>query len=210
MIKLLIADDYPIVREGLKKTFARTKHIVVSGEAQNGKEVLDQVQAEDFDVVLLDITMPNTNWLEVLKELKSRKPRLPVIMLSMHRGEEYVTRAFRAGASGYLTKESMMDEIVQAVEKVSQGGKYISPSIAETLVSLFDTGSDLPPHKLLSDREYEVMSLLVKGKKTREIADELFLSPNTVNTYRSRILEKMNKKNVAELIHYAIKNDLLD
>jgi two-component system invasion response regulator UvrY len=210
MIKLLIADDYPVVREGLKKTFTRTKHIVVSGEAQNGQEVLDQVQAEDFDVVLLDITMPNTNWLEVLKELKSRKPRLPVIMLSMHRGEEYVTRAFRAGASGYLTKESMMDEIVQAVEKVSQGGKYISPSIAETLVSLFDTGSELPPHKLLSDREYEVMSLLVKGKKTREIADELFLSPNTVNTYRSRILEKMNKKNVAELIHYAIKNDLLD
>jgi DNA-binding NarL/FixJ family response regulator len=210
MIKLLIADDFPIVREGLKKTFARTKHIVVAGEAQNGQEVLDQVQAEDFDVVLLDITMPNTNWLEVLKELKSRKPRLPVIMLSMHRGEEYVTRSFRAGASGYLTKESMMDEIVQAVEKVSQGGKYISPSIAETLVSLFDTGSDLPPHKLLSDREYEVMSLLVKGKKTREIADELFLSPNTVNTYRSRILEKMNKKNVAELIHYAIKNDLLD
>jgi two-component system invasion response regulator UvrY len=210
MIKLLIADDFPIVREGLKKTFARTKHIVVAGEAQNGQEVLDQVQAEDFDVVLLDITMPNTNWLEVLKELKSRKPRLPVIMLSMHRGEEYVTRSFRAGASGYLTKESMMDEIVQAVEKVSQGGKYISPSIAEALVSLFDTGSDLPPHKLLSDREYEVMSLLVKGKKTRKIADELFLSPNTVNTYRSRILEKMNKKNVAELIHYAIKNDLLD
>jgi len=210
MIKVLIADDYPVVREGLKKIFARTKHIVVAGEAQNGQEVLDQVQAEDFDVVLLDITMPNTNWLEVLKELKTRKPRLPIVILSMHRGEEYVTRAFRAGASGYLTKESMLDEIVQAVEKVSQGRKYVSPSIAETLVSLFDTESDLPPHKLLSDREYEVMSLLVRGKKTREIAQELFLSPNTVNTYRSRILEKMNKKNIAELIHYAIKNDLLD
>lgn len=210
MIKVLIADDYPVVREGLKKTFAQTKHIVVSGEAKNGQEVLARIQEEDYDVVLLDITMPNTNWLEVLKELKSRKPRLPIIMLSMHRGEEYVTRAFRAGASGYLTKESMMDELVQAVEKVSQGGKYISPSIAEALVSLFDTGRDLPPHKLLSDREYEVMSLLVKGKKTREIAHELFLSPNTVNTYRSRILEKMNKKNIVELIHYAIKNDLLD
>jgi DNA-binding NarL/FixJ family response regulator len=210
MIKILIADDYPVVREGLKKTFARTTHIVVAGEAKNGQEVLDQVQAQDFDVVVLDITMPNTNWLEVLKELKVRKPSLPIIMLSMHRGEEYVTRAFRAGASGYLTKESMMDELVQAVEKVSQGGKYVSPSIAETLVSLFDTGSDLPPHKLLSDREYEVMSMLVRGKKTREIAHELFLSPNTVNTYRSRILEKMNKKNVAELIHYAMKNDLLD
>jgi two-component system invasion response regulator UvrY len=210
MIKVLIADDYPVVREGLKKTFAQTKHIVVTGEAENGQEVLDLVQAGDFDVVLLDITMPNTNWLEVLKELKSRKPRVPVVMLSMHRGEEYVTRAFRAGASGYLTKESMMDELVEAVRKVSQGGKYVSPSIAEALVSLFDTGSDLPPHKLLSDREYEVMNLLVKGKKTREIAQELFLSPNTVNTYRSRILEKMNKKNIAELIHYAIKNDLLD
>jgi two-component system invasion response regulator UvrY len=184
MIKVLIADDYPVVREGLKKTFAQTKHIVVTGEAKNGQEVLDLVQAGDFDVVLLDITMPNTNWLEVLKELKSRKPRVPVVMLSMHRGEEYVTRAFRAGASGYLTKESMMDELVEAVRKVSQGGKYVSPSIAEALVSLFDTGSDLPPHKLLSDREYEVMNLLVKGKKTREIAQELFLSPNTVNTYR--------------------------
>lgn len=210
MIKVLIADDYPVVREGLKKTFAQTKHILVAGEAQNGQEVLDQVQTENFDVVLLDITMPNTNWLEVLKELKRQKPRLPVIMLSMHRGEEYVTRAFKAGASGYCTKESMMDELVQAVEKVSQGGKYISPAIAESLVSLFDTDGDLPPHKLLSDREYEVMILLVRGKKTREIARDLFLSPNTVNTYRSRILEKMNKKNIAELIHYAIKNGLLD
>jgi DNA-binding NarL/FixJ family response regulator len=171
---------------------------------------LDKVQSEDFDVVLLDITMPNTNWLEVLKELKSRKPRLPVLMLSMHRGEDYVTRAFRSGASGYLTKESIMDEIVQAVEKVSRGGKYISPSIADVLVSLFDTEGELPPHKLLSDREYEVMTLLVRGKKTREIANELFLSPNTINTYRARILEKTNTKNIAELVRYAIKNNLLD
>ena len=210
MIKVLIADDFPVVREGLKKIFERTQKVVVAGEAQNGQEVMDQVETKDFDVVLLDITMPNTNWLELLKDLKSRKPHLPVIMLSMHRGEEYVTRAFRAGASGYLTKESMMDELVQAVEKVSRGGKYVSPSIADTLVSLFDAGAELPPHKLLSDREYEVMNLLVRGKKAKEIASELFLSPNTVNTYRSRILEKTNTKNIAELVHYAIKNKLLD
>jgi DNA-binding NarL/FixJ family response regulator len=210
MIKILIADDFPVVREGLKKIFAKTSHISVTGEAQNGQEILDKIQTENFDVVLLDITMPNTNWLEVLKELKIRKPRLPVLMLSMHRGEEYVTRAFRAGASGYLTKESMMDEIVQAVEKVSRGGKYVSPSIAEALVSLFDTEGELPPHRLLSDREYEVMNLLVQGKKASEIANHLFLSPNTVNTYRARILEKTNTKNIAELVHYAIKNNLLD
>ncbi|MGD9345190.1 MAG: response regulator transcription factor [Candidatus Aminicenantes bacterium] len=210
MIRVLIADDFPVVREGLKKIFERTRSVVVGGEAQNGQEVLDQVEAKDFDVVLLDITMPNTNWLELLKDLKSRKPQLPVIILSMHRGEEYVTRAFRAGASGYLTKESMMDELVQAVEKVSRGGKYVSPSIADTLVSLFDAGAELPPHKLLSDREYEVMSLLVRGKKAKEIANELFLSPNTVNTYRSRILEKTRTKNIAELVRYAMKNKLLD
>jgi DNA-binding NarL/FixJ family response regulator len=210
MIRVLIADDFPVVREGLKKIFAKTNHISVTGEAQNGQEILNKVQSEEFDVVLLDITMPNTNWLEVLKEIKIRRPRLPVLMLSMHRGEEYVTRAFRAGASGYLTKESMMDEIIQAVEKVSRGSKYVSPSIAETLVSLFDTGSELSPHKLLSDREYEVMSLLVRGKRVKEIAQDLFLSPNTVNTYRARIFEKTNTKNIAELVHYAMKNNLLD
>jgi DNA-binding NarL/FixJ family response regulator len=210
MIKILIADDFPVVREGLKKIFSKISHISVTGEAQNGQEILDKVQTEDFDVVLLDIAMPNTNWLDVLKELKIRKPKLPVLMLSMHRGEDYVTRAFRAGASGYLTKESMLDEIVRAVEKVSKGGKYISPSIAETLISLFDTEGEIPPHKLLSDREYEVMNLLVRGKKVSEIARQLFLSPNTVNTYRARILEKTNTKNIAELVHYAIKNNLLD
>jgi two-component system invasion response regulator UvrY len=210
MIRVLIADDYPVVREGLKKIFDRNQNIVIEGEAQNGQEVLDQVQAKDFDVVLLDIIMPNTNWLELLKDLKSRKPQLPVIILSMHRGEEYVTRAFRAGASGYLTKESMIDELVHAVEKVARGQKYVSPSIADTLLSFFDAGAELPPHKLLSDREYEVMNLLVKGKKAKEIASELFLSPNTVNTYRSRILEKTNTKNIAELVRYAIKNKLLD
>lgn len=210
MIKVLIADDYPVVREGLKKIFSKTKHIIVAGEAENGQELLEQIKTEDFDIVLLDITMPNTNWLEVLKELKRRFPKVPVVMLSMHRGEDYVTRAFKAGASGYLTKESMLDEIVQAVEKASQGGKYVSPSIAETLISLFDTGSEVPPHKLLSDREYEVMNLLVKGKKPKEIALELFISPHTVNTYRARILEKTNTKNIAELVHYAIKNNIFD
>ncbi|MBN2244295.1 MAG: response regulator transcription factor [Candidatus Aminicenantes bacterium] len=210
MIKVLIADDYPVVREGLKKIFSGTNHIVVAGEAENGQELLERIKDEDFNVVLLDITMPNTNWLEVLKELKRRIPKVPVVILSMHRGEEYVTRAFKAGASGYLTKESMLDELVQAVDKVVEGRKYISPAIAESLVSLFDTEKETPPHKLLSDREYEVMSLMVKGKKPKEIARELFLSPNTVNTYRARILEKTKTNNIAELVHYAIKNNLIE
>jgi DNA-binding NarL/FixJ family response regulator len=210
MIRVFVADDHPVVREGLKKIFAKTTHIVVADEARTGQEVLNKFEKNDYDLVLLDITMPGTSWLDVLKGLKKRKPHIPVVILSMHKEEEYIIRALKAGAAGYLTKESIMTELVKAVEKVNKGGKYISESIADRLIGYFDTGSDQPPHKALSDREYEVMIRLASGKTTREVADELFLSVNTVSTYRARILEKMKIKNVAELIRYALKNDLLD
>jgi two-component system invasion response regulator UvrY len=210
VIKVLIADDHPIVREGLKRIFAKEPHMDVVAEARNGREVLDKIESEECDVILLDINMPGPSWLEVLKELKSRKPRLPIIILSMHKEEEYIVRALKSGASGYLTKESVMDELVQAVRKVAQGGKYVSPLVAEKLVDYLDVDADTPLHRSLSDREYEVMGLLASGKKTREIANDLFLSPNTVSTYRARILDKMRMKNVAELVQYAVKNNLLD
>jgi len=210
VIKVLIADDHPIVREGLKRIFAKEPHMEVAAEARNGREVLDLIASKELDIVLLDINMPGPSWLEVLKELKLRKPVLPVIMLSMHKEEEYIVRALKTGASGYLTKESVMDELIQAIRKVSQGGKYVSSIVAEKLVDYLDTDTDAPLHRALSDREYEVMCLLASGKKTREIASKLFLSPNTVSTYRARILEKMRMKNVAEIVQYAVKNNLLD
>lgn len=210
MIKILIADDHPIVREGLKRIFAREPHMDVVAEAQSGRDVLDKIEREELDIILLDINMPGPNWLEVLKELKSRKPKVPVIILSMHKEEEYIVRALKTGASGYLTKESVMDELIQAVRKVSQGGKYVSAIAAEKLIDYLDTDSEVPLHRALSDREYEVMCLLASGKKTREIAEELFLSPNTVSTYRARIFEKMNMNSVAEIVQYAVKNNLLD
>lgn len=210
MIKILIADDHPIVREGLKRIFARESHMDVVAEAQSGRDVLDKIEREELDIILLDINMPGPNWLEVLKELKSRKPKVPVIILSMHKEEEYIVRALKTGASGYLTKESVMDELIQAVRKVSQGGKYVSAIAAEKLIDYLDTDSEVPLHRALSDREYEVMCLLASGKKTREIAEELFLSPNTVSTYRARIFEKMNMNSVAEIVQYAVKNNLLD
>jgi DNA-binding NarL/FixJ family response regulator len=210
MIKVLIADDHPVVREGLKRIFAQEPHMDVVAEAKTGREVLDIFEDQELDVILLDINMPGPSWLEVLKELKSRKPALSVIMLSMHKEEEYIVRALKTGASGYLTKESVMDELIQAVRKVSQGSKYVSAIVAEKLVDYIDTDTEAPLHRALSDREYEVMCLLASGKKTREIADQLFLSPNTVSTYRARILEKMNMKNVAEVVQYAVKNKLIE
>jgi DNA-binding NarL/FixJ family response regulator len=210
MIKVLIADDHPVVREGLKRIFAQEPHMDVVAEARNGREVLDMSEDVVLDIILLDINMPGPSWLEVLKDLKSRNPALSVIILSMHKEEEHIVRALKAGASGYLTKESVMDELIQAVRKVSQGGKYVSSVVAEKLVDYIDTEGEVPLHRALSDREYEVMCLLASGKKTSEIARELFLSPNTVSTYRARILEKMNMKNVAEVVQYAVKNNLID
>jgi two-component system invasion response regulator UvrY len=210
MIKILIADDHPIVRKGLKNIIKETSDMVVADEASNGQEVLEKIRKSDFDVVVLDISMPGRSGLEILKELKSEKPKPPVLVLSVHPGEQYATRVLQAGASGYLTKESTPNELVIAVRKVALGMKYISYSVAEKIAFNLETGTEKPLHETLSDREYEVMGLIASGKTIKEIAGEIFLSVKTVSTYRARILEKMHMKNNAELTHYAIKNQLVD
>jgi len=210
MLRILIADDHPIVRQGLRQTIAETTDMVVADEASNGQEVLSKVRASHYDVVLLDISMPGRSGVDILRELKNERPRLPVLILSIHPEEQYAVRALRAGASGYLTKESAPDELVAAIRKVSMGGKYVSSSLAEKLASDLKNNSAQLAHKSLSDREYQVMCMIASGKTVTEIAEELLLSVKTISTYRSRILEKMKMKSNAELTHYAIKNRLVD
>jgi two-component system invasion response regulator UvrY len=210
MLKILIADDHPVVRQGLKQIIAETADIVVSGEAVDGLEAINKVRAGDYDVVLLDISMPVKNGIDVLAQLKYERPKLPVLMLSMHPEEQYAVQALRAGASGYLTKESAPEELVGAIRKVSTGGKYVSASLAEKLASIVQKGCPELPHQTLSERELDVMRLIASGKTVSEIARELSLSVKTISTYRSRILKKMQMKNNAQLTRYAINNRLID
>jgi two-component system invasion response regulator UvrY len=210
MIKILIADDHAIVREGLKQILSESPDLVVVAEASTGQEVLEKIGKNDLDLVVLDIAMPGRGGLDILKEIKSQRPRLSVLMLSMYPEEQYAVRVLKSGASGYLTKESAPAELVRAIRQISQGKKYISPSLAEKLAIDLEISPDRPPHETLSDREYQVMCMIASGKTLREIADGLSLSIKTISTYRSRILEKMNMKTNAELTHYAIKNRLVD
>ena len=210
MIKILIADDHPVVRKGLKEIIEVTPDMMVGDEASNGRETLEKVRKSDFDVVLLDISMPGRSGLDILKELKSEKPELSVLILSMHPEEQYAVRVLKAGASGYLTKESAPDELIAAIKKASIGRKYVSSSLAEKLASYLEIDDERPLHETLSDREYEVMRMIASGKTPTEIAGKLFLSIKTISTYRSRILEKMRMKSNAELIHYALKNRLVE
>jgi len=209
MIKMLIADDHAIVREGLKQILADVHDIVVADEASNGKEALNQALKKDYDMVVLDISMPDRSGLDILKELKSRKPNLKVLILSMHPEEQYAVRALRAGASGYLTKDSMPDELIAAIRRAALNHKYVSSSLAEKLAFELETGAEQPPHQTLSDREFEVMLMLSSGKRITEIADKLYLSVKTVGTYRFRVLRKMRMKNNAELTRYSLENGLL-
>jgi DNA-binding NarL/FixJ family response regulator len=210
MLRVLIADDHPIVRQGLKQIIAETPDMIVVEEASNGLEVLSKVGASNCDVVLLDISMPGRNGVDILRQLKDERPQLHVLILSIHPEEQYAVRALRSGASGYLTKESAPDELITAIRKVSTGEKYVSSSLAEKLASELESGDEQPPHKNLSDREYQVMCMVASGKTVTEIAEELLLSIKTISTYRSRIMEKMKMKNNAELTYYAIKNRLVD
>ncbi len=210
MIKILIADDHRMFREGLKHILAEYPDLVVADEANNGQEVLDKIWKNNYDMVLLDITMPGMTGLEALKQLKNDKPKLPVLILSMHPEEQYAIRVLRAGASGYLTKESAPDELITAIRKISQGRKYITPSLAERLASEFEADSEKPLHDILSDREYQVLRMIAAGKTVKHIAKELSLSIKTVSTYRTRIMEKMKMKTNAEVMHYVIKHQLLD
>lgn len=210
MIKILIADDHRIVREGLKQILAETPDMIVTDEASNAQEVLERIWDKDFDVLLLDISMPGRSGLDILKQLKGERPKLSVLVLSMYSEEQYALRALKAGASGYMTKESAPDELIEAIRKVSTGRKYISPSVAEKLAFSLESGDERPPQETLSDREFQVMCMIATGKTIKAIAEELSLSIKTVSTYRARILEKMRMKNNAELTHYAIQNRLVE
>ncbi len=209
-IKILLADDHTIVREGLKQILAETPDMVVLDEAKNGQEVLDKIQQNEHDVVLLDISMPGRSGLDVLKQIKSERPKTAVLVLSMYSEEQYALRALKAGASGYLTKESAPDKLIEAIRKVSEGRKYISPSVAEKLAFNLELGEEKPPHESLSDREYQVMCMIASGKTVKEIASDLALSVKTISTYRTRILEKMGLRNNSALTHYAVQNRLVE
>jgi DNA-binding NarL/FixJ family response regulator len=210
MINILIADDHPLVRAGLKQIIAETADLAITDEAANGLEVLEKVRKSHFSLVLLDITMPGLSGLDVLKQLRSEMPDLPVLVLSIHSEEHYAIRVLKAGASGYLTKESAPEELIAAIRKVSEGGKYVSPSLAEKFASDLGRGSDQPLHEGLSDREYQVLRMVARGDRLKEISEELGLSVKTISTYRSRVLQKMKMKSNAELTSYAIRYNLID
>lgn len=209
MIKVLVADDHTLVRKGLKQILLDTKDIESVDEARDGKETINKVGKKDYDLVLLDISLPGRSGIDVLKQLKSLKPKLPVLILSMHPEEQYAVRSLRAGASGYLTKESAPDELIHAIHKVARGGKYITSSLAERLAGEIGPSTEKPLHETLSDREYQVMCMIASGKTVKDIAEELNLSVKTISTHRARILRKMHMDNNAQLTHYAIKHNLV-
>ncbi len=209
MIRILVADDHSVVREGIKQILAGLDDMTVEDEAGSGQEVLLKMTAKDYDLVLLDISMPGKSGLEVLEEIKVMKPRVPVLILSMHPEEQYAVRMLRAGASGYLTKASAPQELISAIRKVSRGGKYVTVSLAEKLAFELDAGAEKPRHERLSNREYQVMLLLASGMSVSEVAEDLCLSAKTISTYRTRILDKMDMKKNAELTLYAVKNNLI-
>jgi len=210
MIRVVVVDDHAVVREGLKRIIAENPGMAVTGEAGDGFEAINVVQKTSCDVVVLDISMPNKSGLDVLKQLHVDHPRLPVLVLSMHAEDQYAVRVLRAGAAGYLTKESAPARLVQAIRKVVRGGKYVSPALAQKLVFDLESGSERPAHELLSDREYQVLCMLSSGKTVTDIANELALSIKTISTYRVRLLEKLKMKNNAELTRYAIKESLVE
>jgi two-component system, NarL family, invasion response regulator UvrY len=197
------------VRHGLKQILADEFKKANFGEARNGQEVLDSVWKQPWDVVVLDITMPGRSGLEVLKEIKKAKPKLPILVLSMHPEDQFAVRVLKSGASGYMTKESAPGELVGAVKKIMAGGRHISPSVAEIMASYITMDSKRPPHEQLSNREFQVMRMIASGKTVSEIARMLSLSVRTISTYRARILEKTGMKTNAELTHYAFQHSLV-
>jgi two-component system invasion response regulator UvrY len=210
MTRILVVDDHAIVRKGIGQILAETDDIIIAGEARNGQEALEKVRDNDYDLVLLDISMPGPDGLEILKQLKNQHPKLSVLMLSMYPEEQYAVRALRSGASGYLTKESAPEELIAAIRKVSSGGKFVSDSLAEKLADQLNSANlDRLPHELLSDREYQIMGMIAAGKTQMQIADELAISVKTVSTYRTRILKKMRAKSNAELTRYVIENKIV-
>jgi DNA-binding NarL/FixJ family response regulator len=210
MLRIIITDDHPVVLKGLKEIISDGFDNVTIDVCSRGYELLNKISNNDYDIVLLDISLPDINGLEVLKEIKKRKQKLHVLILSMYPEENYAARALKGGAQGYLTKASASDELILAVRKVLSGKKYISPAFAEKMMLDFESDTEKPPHENLSDRELQVLSMIGKGKAVKEIAEELHLSANTVRTYRARILEKIGAEGTGELIHYAITHNLME
>lgn len=210
MIKILIADDHAIVREGLKQIVAEESDMKVTGEAANSDEVLSIILKNSFDIAILDINMPGKSGLDLLKDLKIQFPKLPVLILSMYAEEQYGIRALKAGASGYLRKASVPDELVAAIRKIVLGGKYISLTLAEKLADNVYSSYDKLPHEKLSDREYEVMCKIASGESAEQISEDLSISIHTFYTYRNRIFEKMNMRSNVELTQYVINNKLIE
>ena len=208
-IHVLIADDHAIVRQGLKQILSDTEDLVVAGEADDGVEALQLARSCQWDVFLLDISMPNRNGIDTLKQLKKEFPRLPVLILSMHPEEQYAVRAIQSGASGYLTKQSATGELVAAIRRVAGGEKYISSALGAKLAEVI-AGGDRPALEKLSDREHEVLRLIASGKTLTQVAEELNLSVATVSTYRARLLEKLSLKSTPELIHYGLRQGLVE
>ena len=210
MIRVLIADDHAIVRHGLQQILGQEPDMTVGGEAASGEELLAMVGRGEGDVLVLDLSLPGISGLEVLRELRHLAPRLPVLILSVHSDDQYVTRALKAGASGYLTKETAAEELVLAIRRVVGGGRYLSSATAERLAEYVAGGMAAKPHEALSDREFEIMRLLAAGQRVTDIAGSLNLSAKTVSTYRRRVLEKLNMSSNADLVAYAIREHLID
>ncbi len=208
-IKVLIADDHAVVRQGLKHIIARDSGIEVVAEAENGNEVLERVQELDLDVILMDIEMPEKNGIETLIHLKTSNPNLPIIILSIFAEEQYGLRLIQSGASSYLSKTCPPNQLLEAIHKVANGGKYITSSLGELLVKNMDNEGNKPIHESLSNREYQIFVMIASGKKQKDIASELSISINTVNVHRANILKKLNAKSNSEIIRYALQNDLI-
>lgn len=209
-IKILIADDHAIVREGLKQILADSRDMAVVGHAENGTDAVKLARDRDADVLLLDISMPDRSGVEVLKQIRKEAPKLAVLMLSMHREDQYAIRSLKAGASGYLNKQSAPAELVEAIRQVASGRKYITPALAQELANQIGEDREIALHETLSDREYQTLIMIASGKTVSDIATELTLSVKTISMYRSRLLQKMKLRHNAELTHYAIKNHLVE
>jgi len=210
MIRIVVADDHTIVREGLKQLLTAAGDLEVVAEAQNGFEVMDRVRALDFDVLLLDMSMPGKSGIELIKQVHAEKPRLRILILSMHEEHQYAVRAIRAGAAGYLTKEGASAQLVSAIRRVAGGGAYISADVAEQLALGAMPGAKGPPHSTLSDREFQIFRMIAEGRSVSDIAERLNLSVKTVSTHKANILQKMNMSTQAELIRYALTHRLVE
>jgi two-component system invasion response regulator UvrY len=210
MIRILIADDHAILRRGLREILAREITDLVCGEAENAQQLLAEVGSRDWDLVILDVTMPGRSGVDVLPDLRRTRPKLPVLVLSMHPEDQYAKRMLKAGASGYMNKESAPEELIRAIRRILAGGRYVSSGLAEKLALDLHEDSGRPLHEALSDREFEVLRMIGSGRTVTQVAEDLHLSVTTVSTYRARILEKLNMTTTAEVMRYALRNRLVD